>query len=90
MRPDAERSERPSAETTPVVTGWTSPSGLPTAIAIWLSDVKQADADAGRLVVFEDGATAQEFGRAATLLAQTAHVATIRELPHWTAKFMAA
>lgn len=55
-----------------------------------LSDVKQADADAGRLVVFEDGATAQEFGRAATLLAQTAHVATIRELPQWTAKFMAA
>ena len=55
-----------------------------------LSDVKQADADTSRLVVFEDGATAQEFGRAATLLAQTAHIATIRELPQWTAKLMAA
>lgn len=55
-----------------------------------LSDVKQADADSRRLVVFEDGATAQEFGRAATLLAQTAHIATIRELPQWTAKFIAA
>jgi hypothetical protein len=35
MRPEFERSERPSAETTPVVTVCWRPSGLPTAIAIW-------------------------------------------------------
>jgi hypothetical protein len=55
-----------------------------------LADVKQADAVSRRLVVFEEGASAAEFGRAATLLAQTAEVTTLSELPDWSRRAVAA
>jgi hypothetical protein len=34
-RPDAARSDRPSADTTPAVTGESKPSGLPIATTSW-------------------------------------------------------
>ncbi|WP_248322002.1 DUF1828 domain-containing protein [Caballeronia sp. Sq4a] len=55
-----------------------------------LADVKQADEVADRLVVFEEGASQAEFGRAATLLAQTAEVTAYRELTRWTERALAA
>lgn len=51
-----------------------------------LSDVKQAESSSNRLVVFEDGAPDIEFGRAATLLAQTADITTLKKLQPWAIK----
>jgi hypothetical protein len=48
-----------------------------------LSDVKQADETMHRVVIFEDGAPAIEFGRAATLLAQSASIKTLTEARAW-------
>jgi hypothetical protein len=45
-----------------------------------LSDVKQADGGAMRLVIFEDGGVYVEFGRATTLLSQTASIQTLTQL----------
>jgi hypothetical protein len=47
------------------------------------ADVRQADEVADRLVVFEEGASEMEFGRAATLLAQTAQVTDYRDFNGW-------
>jgi hypothetical protein len=49
-----------------------------------LADVKQADDQSKRLVVFETGASDTEFGRAATLLAQTAEITTYPLLGDWS------
>ena len=48
-----------------------------------LSDVKQADEQGKRLVIFEDGAPAMEFGRAATLLSQCASIQTLSQAKEW-------
>lgn len=48
-----------------------------------LSDVKQADDENSRLVVFEEGATELEFGRASTLLAQSASIRSLSEIDDW-------
>ncbi|KND55140.1 hypothetical protein BPUN_3048 [Candidatus Paraburkholderia kirkii] len=50
------------------------------------ADVKQADEVSDRLVVFEEGASDIEFGRAATLLAQTAEVTDYRNFGNWAAR----
>jgi hypothetical protein len=55
-----------------------------------LSDAKQAQESVHRLVVLEDGAPEVEFGRAATLLAQTAQVTTLRRLSTWATERLAA
>ncbi|QYD70357.1 DUF1828 domain-containing protein [Paraburkholderia edwinii] len=55
-----------------------------------LADVKQADSVTNRVVVFEDGAGAAEFGRAATLLAQNAEITTLGGLPDWSQRVLAA
>lgn len=43
------------------------------------SDVKQADEDNNRLIIFENGANEEDFGRAATLLSQTASICKFSE-----------
>ena len=48
-----------------------------------LSDVKQANEVAQRIVIFQEGAAAVEFGRAATLLAQSASIKTLSEARSW-------
>lgn len=48
-----------------------------------LSDVKQADDENSRLVIFEDGATELEFGRASTLLAQSATIRSLSQMDDW-------
>ncbi len=48
-----------------------------------LSDVKQADAVNERLVIFEDNAPQVDFGRAATLLSQTASILTFSDAQGW-------
>jgi hypothetical protein len=55
-----------------------------------LADVKQADSVTKRLVVFEDGAQAADFGRAATLLAQNAEITTLTSLADWSVRAVAA
>jgi phage baseplate assembly protein gpV len=44
-----------------------------------LSDVKQADSHSERLVIFEDGAAELEYGRAVTLLSQSASIQTLAQ-----------
>lgn len=48
-----------------------------------LSDVKQADEKNHRLVIFEDGAPEIEFGRASTLLAQSASIKSLSQANQW-------
>lgn len=48
-----------------------------------LSDVKQADEKGNRVIIFEDGAPPLEYGRAVTLLAQTASIKTLTEARDW-------
>ena len=48
-----------------------------------LSDVKQADEVNHRLVIFEDGAPQVEFGRASTLLAQSASIKSLSQMNRW-------
>jgi hypothetical protein len=55
-----------------------------------LADVKQADDQSKRLVVFEAGASETEFGRAATLLAQTAEITTYPHLSDWSQRALTA
>ncbi len=48
-----------------------------------LSDVKQANDEAQRIVIFQEGASDVEFGRAATLLAQSAAIKTLSQAQSW-------
>ena len=48
-----------------------------------LSDVKQADTNNERLVIFEDYAPKVDYGRAATLLSQTATIITFSDAESW-------
>ncbi|CPM09271.1 Uncharacterised protein [Bordetella pertussis] len=52
-----------------------------------MSDVKMADARNARLVILEDGATAEEFKKAVAILEQSAAVRTLAKTRDWQEVF---
>ncbi|OZI33040.1 DUF1828 domain-containing protein [Bordetella genomosp. 1] len=52
-----------------------------------MSDVKMADARNARLVILEDGASAEEFKKAVAILEQSATVRTLNKTRDWPALF---
>ena len=55
-----------------------------------MSDIKMADAENDRWVIFEDGSVPNEFGKAATLLSQHAYVDALKGLPRTVERYLMA
>lgn len=55
-----------------------------------MNDLKLSDPENERWIVFEDGLGAAEFGKAATLLSQHAHVDTLHGLPQTVGRYSMA